>query len=174
VANPASTSVLTISSAGTEAATRDPSVDSLTITEADVKHGERTVVVPVSAAGLTGNLAFDDNTTSGGRLLGDAGSGSVIFPIQIPVGSRLKSATARVYGSASHTLTGELNSISDSTRTAIGSEDTSTASASWQDLEVTGLTTTIAAGTSYTFTVRIPGGATSCEVQHLTVVYDRV
>lgn len=94
-ANPASTSLLAISSAGTESATRSPSLDAITIADDAVLHASLTKTLPATAyVALSGAGNIAPNALAPGRI--DAtGACSVMYNLPVEVGERLVSVLVR-------------------------------------------------------------------------------
>jgi hypothetical protein len=190
--NPASTSVLLVSSAGTESSTRDLSIDTVTATTvtgtnvvtgaADVKHGSRVMVRPVSAASTTvGSMeCVNGATTTGSWQFACGASARMHWELDIPVGSRLTGVQVYVKGEAganqiiSMTVYKRLMSPL-LTETAVSSTILSTASTAFQTLTTGGLTETIVDTYAYMVDVLCGTSQTSAaKVYGMRYTYDRV
>lgn len=161
-AAPASTAVVTMTSAGVLATTLTPSVTTLTATDAisggtlttagaDVLRGEATDLVHALECHSTAATLAQD---ADGRWQWEATTGAVVaIPLKLREGTRLKSIVFRVVGSAAGVVTCSIvrNTVNadPSVATAIWSSDTSSG-ASAQTVTLTGTVHTVSSVYSYT------------------------
>lgn len=164
---PGSTSLVTCSSAGVEAFTRDPSVDTITIAAAKAKHGELTSLVAASNyRTVTGTPSLASDGT-----LSFSGTSSVIIPIPMNVGDRLKSVSLRCNDGSATALTLAVYVAASGGATSLGSTASSGAGAT-QTVTVSSLTDT-AETLDYYFAL-VTSLTTGDLLYSLQYVYDRV
>jgi hypothetical protein len=182
-APPASTSLVTMSSVGTLATTRTPSVDTvtasasmttptITLTDPAPRHGEATLHMHASAAQV-GNAGTGANMNGQYWTTSDA-SGILYFPVQLAVGERIKSVSVYVRGSASAiTVALMRQSATAGTLTSIASGSSSLVAAD-QTVNLSSLTETMTAGGAYCIQVQFAFAPSGQRVYGARVVYDRV
>lgn len=164
---PASTSLVTCSSAGAEAFTRDPSVDTLTVAAAKPKHGELTALVPAASYQVvTGTI-----TVAATGTVSATGASSLLIPIPMNVGDRLKSVSLRCNDGSAAALTLTVYVAASGGASSLGTTDSSGAGAT-QTVTVSGLTDTAESLDSY-FAL-VTSLATGDDLYSLQYVYDRV
>lgn len=166
---PASTSILTISSAGQVATSRDLTLDTLTCGPVTGTEVYGTTSVETGGTGILHAERSDvyapwdgyapNNSTWGTIVNGPAGTYYLVsgasedgrHAIRVPVGSRIKSVTAYMLDSAGGTTMKlfEQGITTDDSGDQTGMTQTSTASGSRQSVAITGLTETVAAGSFY-------------------------
>lgn len=166
-ANPASTSVLMVSSAGVESASRELSIDDLTlsddlivggtasIAEDDVKHSERVTSIS-AAAGSSPDATFHDD----GYWISNAVSQSVDIALPLADGERIKAVLmyGRANGSSAWSFELWKLDLTARTKSQVGSTQTSGTAATGEAAAITGLTETVAQG--YTYFARWNSGGT--------------
>lgn len=191
---PASTSLVTMSSAGTLATSRDPSVDTVTTTglitagggvtasagqdftvsgTGRYNHGDRTLYLSAMMA----EAAFDSWThTALGYItgLGTGGNDSCWIGVALDEGKRITSAAARVRGDTVNTITVRLMSylVSSGTLTELATE-TSALTATNQTLLLTTGNVTVTADTHYYFEITKSGSDNDLRLYYCSVTYDQ-
>lgn len=171
---PASTSLVTCTSAGVEAFTRDPSVDSLTITDPAVKHASQFLPLPLCGGAATGGLTSSDVSLNAGNVFHDFGTvTSWRVPVPLPVGAHLTGIT--VYGKNSNASTQALVRLLESD--LAGAESTlatltSTSSTSTQSWSNLALNATVANNTNLCIGLSANAATDHVDFYGLFITYD--
>jgi hypothetical protein len=173
VAAPASNGLFQVTSGGVGSFETSPSVTGLTITDADIDHGNR--VLHISASNY-GAADWGTATSYGGYVLSGAVGIDVFIPINLLTGDRIVSATLYIkgYDTASKTFKLYKTYAADGTDSQLGSTASSTSAT------FTSVTVDLSGGSEETVTTEyqywgVFRAASAYDITyHCQVTYDRV
>ena len=184
-ATPASTSLVTMDSSGNLATTRDPSVDTMTVTDltitGDIAHGNVELLLSIHN-GTDGYPTNGGNMpiTTVGPALGEVRQSTAInyhysASVALRTGDRIRSVEFRFKQASSATVTFALLRVysggSDFTSESLASTTQSVANLSVVSVSLSSIDHTILTDSAYS--IRIIGGNTTDTLGSISVIYDR-